>query len=145
GDETNNRYTVTFTVSAPAQPDLTPFTPNGWDGPIVVATAPGGTTDAGTLTTGDTLYVDWAVLNQGTVSITTPFQVDLLLDGNLVNSWSAGLPLDPRFYTHVNDYSLGQLPAGTHTLTLVADSGDQVAESDETNNRFSYTFSVTAP
>src|SRR5205807_6408053 len=108
--------------------DLAPYQPSGWDAPIVVATQPGGTTSASNITVADTVYVDWAVVNQGNASVTTAFATSLMLDGNVVHSWTTNPPLDPSFYASITDYSLGQLGAGTHTLRLVVDPANQVTE-----------------
>ena len=144
-DKTNNTETFTFTVTQSALPDLAPYTPSGWSGPLVVSTESGNTTAASTITTAQTLYIDWAFLNQGSVAINNAFVVELLLDGNEVQIWSAGLPIGPNQYTDITDYSLGQLAAGPHTVTVVADYLNQVTESDKTNNTETFTFTVTQP
>jgi subtilase family serine protease len=144
-NENNNTATYTFTVTGPTLPDLAPYTPSGWSGPLVVSTQPGNTTSATTFTTTDTVYIDWACLNQGGVAINNAFSVELLLDGAQVHTWSPGVPLNPNFYTDINDYSLGQLAAGTHTATVVADYQNTVTESNETNNTAAYTFTVIQP
>ena len=126
-------------------PDLAPYTPSGWSGPLVVSTQSGNMTTATTITTADTVYIDLAFLNQGNTAITTAFQTELLLDGTQVHTWSAGVPLDPGFYTYVQNFSLGQLAAGSHTVMVVADYLNQVTESNKNNNTFSYTFTVTQP
>src|SRR5438067_2432479 len=46
-------------------PNLTPYTPSGWSDKIVVSRSTGITSDSSSLKTSDTLYVDWAVLNNG--------------------------------------------------------------------------------
>src|SRR5262249_33538698 len=134
-----------FTVSQMAPPDLAPYTPSGWSGPLVLTTRQGDTTTASTITTGDSVYVNWAFLNQGSTAAQGPFGVELLLDGTPVQTWSRTVPLDPDHYVWLTDYSLGRLPAGQHTITVVADYLNQVAESDETNNTATYTFTVTQP
>ena len=111
----------------------------------MVSTQLGDTSTGTAITTADTVYIDWAFLNQGNTAITTPFQTELLLDGTQVHTWSADVPLDPSFYTYVTDFSLGQLSAGSHTVTVVADYLDQVTESNKNNNTVSYTFTVTQP
>ena len=69
-----------------ALPDLAPYTPSGWSGPLVVSTESGNTISASTITTADTLYIDWAFINQGTVPINNAFGVELLLDGEEVQN-----------------------------------------------------------
>ena len=65
----------------------------------MVSTQAGDTTTAFTITTADSVYIDWAFINQGSVAINNAFGVELLLDGTQVNTWSAGVPLNPNFYT----------------------------------------------
>jgi len=144
-DDNNNTSTYTFTVTKPALPDLAPYTPAGWSGPLVVSTQAGRTTTASTITTANTIYIDWAFINQGNAPVTTTFYVELLVDGAQVHTWSVGVPLNPNYYTHISDYSLGQLAAGAHTATVVADYTDQVTESNKNNNTASYIFTVTKP
>ncbi len=140
-----NTTSYTFTVTQAALPDLAPYTPSGWSGPLVVSTQSGNTTSASTITATDTVYIDWAFINQGSVAITSAFGVELLLDGTQVKTWSAGVPLNPNTYTYVTDYSLGQLATGTHTVTVVADYQNTVTEGNESNNTETYTFTVTQP
>ena len=144
-NKNNNTATYTFTVTQPALPDLAPYTPSGWSGPLVVSTQSGNTTSASTITATDTVYIDWAFINQGSAAINNAFGVELLLDGTQVHTWSAGVPLNPNQYTYVTDYSLGQLATGTHTVTVVADYQNTVTESNESNNTETYTFTVTQP
>ena len=142
-DETNNTESYTFTVTQPPLPDLAPYTPTGWTGPLVVSTLSGSYTTATTISPTNTVYIDWAFVNRGNVAVDTPYQVELLLDGTEVTTWSGPVPLDPSYYTYITDYSLGQLAAGTHTVTVVADYLDQVTESDKTNNTETCAFTVT--
>ncbi|MGO9469526.1 MAG: CARDB domain-containing protein, partial [Isosphaeraceae bacterium] len=144
-NKNNNTESYTFTVTQSALPDLAPYTPSGWSGPLVVSTESGNTISASTITTADTLYIDWAFINQGTVPINNAFGVELLLDGEEVQTWSAGIPLDPNYYTHIQDFDLGQLSAGSHTVTVVADYLNQVSESNKNNNTETYTFTVAQP
>jgi subtilisin family serine protease len=117
------------------RPNLTPHQPSGWSDKIVVSRVTGTTTDDSNLQGGDTLYLDWAVINNGTVEVTSTFTVQLYVDDVLRTSWSGG-NLAPNFSSVVRDYSLGTLPAGTHTLKIVADSGNTVNESNENDNEY---------
>src|SRR5579871_2468294 len=125
--------------SAAALPNLTPYQPSGWSDKIVVSTVTGTSTDSSPLTTADTLYVDWAVANFGTASAGS-FQTSLYVDGVLQTSWSSS-SLPASSYTYVQDYAIGPLSAGSHTITITADSGNTVTESNESDN--SYTKNIT--
>ena len=53
-----------------------------------------------------------------------------------------GGPLVENFFTTISDYNLGTLLAGTHTLKIVADSGNAVTESSETDNEYTKTIAI---
>jgi subtilisin family serine protease len=125
-----------------AQPNLVPFQPSGWSGKIVISTVTNTTTDSAAFTPNDTLYVDWAVINEGPVQINAPFRVELYVDDVQRNTWLADPPLDPDEYVYVEDFSLGSLSAGTHTLRLRADSEGAVSESNEQDNEVTRTITV---
>lgn len=131
-----------FTINNNA-PNLIPFQPNGWSDKIVVSTSTGTNIDSATLRTTDTLFVDWAVLNNGTATTSASFQIKLFVDGVEKNSWSSN-PLDANFFTFIQDQSIGSLTAGTHTLRIVADALNAVSENNESDNEYTKTITVTA-
>ena len=143
--KSNNTETYTFTVTQPDLPDLAPFTPLGWSGPLVVSTLANATTTATTISTANTVNIDWAFINRGDADITAQFTTELLLDGTQIQTWSATLPLPESYYTFVTDFSLGKLSAGSHTITVIANYLNQVSESNDDNNTETYTFTVTPP
>jgi N-acetylmuramoyl-L-alanine amidase len=117
------------------QPDLTPYKPPGWSDKIVVSKRTGTNTDDPDLTTDDTLYVDWAVINQGTADITNRFYYYLYVDGGKKAEWySDSLPAG--WYAYIEDYSIGKLSAGNHTIKIVADATSVISESNESNNEY---------
>lgn len=142
--EFDNEYTKTITVSAAALPNLTPFQPSGWSDKVVVSAAPGAHTD-GTLRTTDTLYVDWAVTNNGGAPTSARFHTKLFVDGIERASWFSDPPVIPASYVYVDDYSIGSLSAGTHSLRIVADALNEAPESNEFDNEFTKTINVTVP
>ena len=70
-----------------SRPNLTPYQPSGWSDKIVVSKVSGSTTDSSPLYTTDTLYVDWAAINNGTEATSVVFYTDLYLDGTKIYSW----------------------------------------------------------
>jgi hypothetical protein len=146
GAYSTGSYTLTVSSGgAPpgGQSNLTPYKPSGWSDKIVVATVQGTTTDATQIGTTDTLYVDYAIANLGTASTGVGYTNTLYLDGNLIRTGSAGAT-DVNHYVFANDVVVNPLPAGTHTLRVVADSTNVVAESNEADNEYTKTFTVTA-
>ncbi|MGH9364613.1 MAG: CARDB domain-containing protein [Thermoanaerobaculia bacterium] len=125
-------------------PNLTPFQPTGWSDKIVVSKTAGTNSDSSPLVATDTLYVDWALINNGSAATGARFYAELYVDGALRASWFTDPPLNPNFYAYVEDYSIGPLSVGTHTLRIKADSTGVIAESNETDNEFTRTITVAA-
>jgi subtilase family serine protease len=141
--ESDNEYTKTITVQAQSsqKPNLKPYQPSGWSDRIVVSNTTGTTTDKSSFKTTDTLYVDWAVVNDSSVNISNRFYISLYVDGVFKNSWYCS-SLDAGYYTYNVNYALGPLGSGSHTISIVADVNQEVAESSETDNNYSKTITV---
>lgn len=144
-NESDNAYTKTITVIGPPAgvPNLTPYRPLNWSDRIVVSTATGTNTDADTLTATDSLYVDWAVLNNGDVATGARYYTGLYVDGVLRYSWFSDPPVNANSYRWVQDYSLGSLFGGTHTITLKTDTTSVIVEGDEQDNEYTKTITIT--
>ena len=91
----------------------------------------------------DRLFVDFAVINSGGSPTAVPFRIELFLNGRLRETFEVSPPLDPRVFRFREDYPLGRLSSGTHTLRVVVDGGEEVAESDESDNQYTRTFFVS--
>ena len=143
GYESDNEYTKTITVQAQStqKPNLKPYQPSSWSDKIVVSNVTGTTTDNSSFKTTDTLYVDWAVVNDSAVNISNRFYVSLYVDGAFKNSWYCA-SLAAGYYTSVTDYAIGKLGSGSHTLSIVADVNQEVTEGNETDNSYSKTITV---
>jgi C1A family cysteine protease len=141
-DETDNSYTRSFTVGA-GVPNLEPVRlATWWDDKLVVANGTGSTSDADPLYSTDTLYANWSLENTGGAATGSSFSSALYVDGTLVNTW-ANDAVGASGTASVTDYSLGTLAVGTHSLQLVLDSGGTVTESDETDNSFTKTITIS--
>jgi uncharacterized protein YfaP (DUF2135 family) len=125
-------------------PNLTPYQPPGWSDRIVVSKTAGSKVDSGPLIPTDTLYVTWAVLNNGTAATGARFFSELSVDGVLKQSWFSDPPLNPNFYGYVEDYAIGSLPVGTHTIRIKTDTTNAIAESAENDNEYTKTIAVSA-
>ncbi|HKP87569.1 MAG TPA: S8 family serine peptidase [Blastocatellia bacterium] len=144
-NEFDNEFTKFITVTLPGQPNLTPFQPLGWSDKVVVSNAPGTHADSVSLSPTDTLFVDWAAINNGTAPALTIFRTRLFVDGVERGNWFTNPPLDTNFFTAVDDSPIGSLSAGNHTLRLVTDIFNEVAESNEFDNEFTKFIIVTLP
>jgi len=141
-DETDNEYTKTITITGQSLPNLTPYKPSTWSDKIVVSTTTGTNSDSSTLATTDTLYVDWAVINNGTAATSATFFAKLFVDGVEKGSWSADPPLNVNFYGYVEDFPIGSLSAGQHQIKIVVDTSGAITESNETDNEYLKTITV---
>ncbi len=137
-DETDNGYALDYywkgTVSGP---NLTYYTPSGWDYPIVPSSVT-GTNTVGTLYGDSATYIDWAIVNNGDSTAKPTFYTYLYEDGAPVAGWYTD-SLKAGSYTYVEDWC-DTLTAGDHTLMTFTDSTDTVSETDETDNKYSRTF-----
>ena len=144
GSFSTGTYSVTVDSAgtSPGGSNLTPIKPTGWSDKIVISKELGTHTDAPSFLATDTLYVDYAVGNVGTASTGIGFTNQLFLDGVLIRTGSAQ-PVDVNFFTFGSDVVVGPLTAGTHTLRIKGDAANVVVETDETDNEYTRTFTVT--
>ena len=129
-------------VAFPAKPNLKPYQLTGWSDKIVVSKITGTNTDSSPLYTTDILYVDWAVINNGSGAISARFYYALSVDGVFKQEWHTDPPLNANASRAVTDFSIGSLSAGTHTIKIVVDSTGVIAESNEGDNEYTKTITV---
>ena len=123
-------------------PNLRPFQPDGWSDAIVVSSQQDTNADTLELNAADRLYVDFAVINSGTASTAEGFQIELFLNGRLWEVFQVLSPLHSQVYRFREDYAVRRLGVGAHTLRIVADAGEAVSESDESDNQYTRTIIV---
>ena len=130
-------------IPAPPKPDLRPFTPTGYPGPIAVSGRPGSTQNE-TLSAGAPTYFDWHFTNSG-AGAAGAFYVELWVDSTRYvrypfDGLNGGSPLGGF------DDWLETIPTqGVHTVRLVVDPDNAVEESDESNNIFEQQFTWGPP
>jgi CARDB len=129
----------------PNQPNLTLYQPAGWSDKIVVSNVSGTNTDNGGLLSTDALYLDWSVLNGGGANINASFTVELYVDDMFRDFWIASPPTNVAGEVRVEDYNLGSLSNGTHTLRIKSDATNSVAESNEADNEYTKTITIGTP
>ena len=163
-DETNNVIEKQFTWGEGAVPPMVPgptptprFIPEpltlpnlvpgwrlDWDGPIIVSHEL-GTFRNSPLTTDMVPHVDVVVHNESVVEATVPFTVDLYLDGALVHSFDFEEAMRPNQLWWSQDWGgLGGesgVTPGEHTLRMVIDPDNVVAEANENDNEYEVTLS----
>ena len=146
-DESDNEFEMEVTWSSDEAtaaerpvlkrlPDLVPRAAEGWGSPIVATSYSGDTVD-GPLSVDLPSYVRFGVRNDGLTSITEDVWVHLYLDNLLVDmrTWHgllAGVTGAAREWAGLLD--VANVSPGPHTLRVVVDPHNLIAESDETNN-----------
>src|SRR5207302_7053570 len=93
------------------------------------------------LSTGSHLYVDWAVINNGSQDITNTYHTELYVDNVLKTTYSDS-PLQAGWVNWGHDYPIGPLSAGTHTIRIKTDSANEVVETDESDNEYTKTITI---
>jgi hypothetical protein len=123
-------------------PNLTPYLLSGWSDIIVVSNHQGDHEDDSPLYDTDTLYVDYAMANTGTVATYgQTFWNTVYLDGVALVRNGPITSVDANHARYFEDLAV-RLTAGIHTLTVVVDSSDQIRELDETDNQYSRTITI---
>jgi PKD repeat protein len=132
--------TLTPTATAPAPltlPNLVPFWRYPSDGPIIVSTLSGRDLDDPPVV-GGPVFIKVVARNQSTIPIPA-FAVDLYFDGSKVQRFFTPGPTPGGSYWL---WDWDRLPGaalitpGKHTLKIVIDPDNQVAEADEADNGF---------
>lgn len=130
--------TPTATPTETYLPDLRPYALPGYPYPVVPSSIQ-GTHAVNTLYAGQTTYFDWYFVNSGGATATGSFHVELRLDG----VWFVRYPYadwGPSAYSGFDDWGFAVSVPGWHTVSLVTDPDNTIAESDETNNTWQMDF-----
>jgi hypothetical protein len=127
----------------PMPPNLTPYQLGGWTDKLVVSNRTGTNTDSSPLLARDALYVDFAIINNGTGATAASFLAKIYVDDVEVHSFVVNPPLNVSAYTFLEDFPLGSLGAGQHMIRIVADANGAIAEGDETDNEYTKLIDVS--
>ncbi len=126
---------VLNTAFLAGRPNLEFVQPAGWSNKIVVSLEPGTNTDSAVLTFGDRPYVDFAVINSGTVSLNGSFVVTLNVQQGVQRfNVTRNTPLAPGEVFVVEDVQLAPIPSGPLSFEVVADSFSTILEANENDN-----------
>jgi hypothetical protein len=135
----------------PGRPDLKPYKPNNWNDmlPVSVTQSAGEEdhTDSGPYYDHQTLYLNYGIANLSRTEDAGPSTVRIEVTGAGGGIFNFS---KPYLYSYTYDYNstdfaVGPLSAGTHTIKMWVDYGDDVDESDESNNYYERTVTVLPP
>ena len=127
---------VTPTPLPERLPDITVFTPKGWEAPLLATSYPGDTRD-GPLSVDVPTFVHFGIANNGPASTPEFVWVYLYIDDVLIDnvSWYGLLAYrSSEVVGRDNILEIISLAPGVHTLRVVVDATNRVIESDESNN-----------
>ena len=124
----------------PANTDLSPCTPPGWSGPLVVSKKANDLVGTTQFSCEDDIYVSFAVLNEG-ADLAAPFVVSIYIDGMFVG-YQECASLRSNYYMGWPGLPIGKVGAGNHRMVMSVDDLGDVAETDEDNNLYFVDFSV---
>jgi N-acetylneuraminic acid mutarotase len=111
---------------------------------IVVTNVMGSGVDGNLLLPTDALYVDWAVVNNGTGPTVATFYTDVYVDGAFVSRWPTNAPLAPGNVRIQSGVPIGTLPAGPHTIVIIPDATNAVDPAGAADNNIVKNFTVVA-
>jgi|GEM_PF-656767 len=118
--------------SGGGQPNLKPYTPPGWSGPLVCSVNP-DTISEDTLIADQPYYLSFAVENNGTADVTDTFS--LCVARNDTVFWNFRIPALSQGGTVQGKCFIDTVfTSGTYNMKVIADIMNEIAESDETDN-----------
>jgi len=135
---------VALQSSSTPLPNLTPYQPDGWSDKIVVSKTTGTFTDSNPLHSTDSLFVSSAVINNGQAPTSVGFYTTLYVDGIARNSFYYSPALAVNGVVETTNYSIGVLSAGSHTVVIVADATNVIAETQENDNQYTKTITIVS-
>lgn len=130
--DASNTVNITTPSCPPPKPDLRPYAPSGYPYPVVPSSIT-STHEVNTLIAGQRTYFDWHFINSGGSVAPGTFYVELWVDDTRYVRYP-----QPDFYPGwvggFDDWGETIVTPGWHTVRLITDPDNTVAESDETNN-----------
>ena len=118
--------------------------PTNWASSLVINQTLNSPSDEPNFVTGKPVYVNVSFANEGNVA-SGPFNVQILVDGSVVATIPYASGLGSREQVQITNYSIGSLAPGSHTIRVVLDASNQVAEQNEADNELSKAIVVGAP
>lgn len=116
--------------------------PTGWSDKLIISNVSGTQTDSPLIRAGDTIYIDWAVANTGESFIPAGFWVSLYADGVEVKQWPVYGPFKAGDSYTIEDFAIGQLSVGTHSIRFAADPSGYLSEANAYDNEYTKTITV---
>jgi hypothetical protein len=140
---TVNSSAATLTVTTAVSDLAATYTPPTWSSPLVLSTTSGTYTNATSIASNQTIYVDTAFINNGPGTAATGIVNDVVVDGTLATTFSTTSTTPSGSSYQDANIAVGPLSAGLHTIAVVANYNNAIAESNYINDAVVATFTVT--
>lgn len=138
GGDVGLDYILVTAGSGGGEPNLKPYTPSGWSGPLVCSVNP-DTISEDTLIAGQPYYLSFAIENNGTADVTDTFS--LCIARNDTVFWNFRIPALPQGGTVQGKCFCDTISdPGSYNMKVVADYSSEIQESDETDNEWGRSF-----
>jgi len=132
---------IVFSVEAAV--NLTPYQPSGWSGIIVVyknrvssdGNVPTSLSESTTIFPTDSVFVAFALVNNGTDAINTTFNTKFYVDDVEVFNIPLSQINGGYFQAYWNG-NVGLLAAGSHSLKVTVDANNTISETNESDNSY---------
>ena len=147
-----SKCSVVYVPSGDESPDLGYGWLEGWPQSVFLSAEVDSLQAVSSFEVGTSIYLNMGVANFGDAPIATPFVIRFELrnsSGVLVGSqseqmspvydWQGGVT-----FTDCDLDLLQGLPVGSYELRVRLDSAEEIAEEDESDNEFTYTFEIAA-
>ncbi|HUW96259.1 MAG TPA: pre-peptidase C-terminal domain-containing protein [Anaerolineae bacterium] len=130
--DASNTVNISTPACPPPQPDLRPYAPSGYPYPVVPSSVV-GTHEVNTLHAAQPTFFDWHFINSGNATASGSFHVELWVDSTryVRYPYSSCVAGGVRGF---DDWMETVATRGWHTVRLITDPDNTIAESDETNN-----------
>lgn len=143
GNESSKSVNKTFTVEPTTNYDITTDKiPAGWNDSLIIATNKDATDNNSTFTIDDNIYISFAIYNNAD-AVKNNFITALYVDNVLIKEWNYTEEFISGNFLYLDNYDIGTLSVGNHTVKIIADSQDNINEINENNNIYTKTIYVS--
>lgn len=143
GNESSKSVNKTFTVEPTTNYDITTDKiPAEWNDSLIIATNKDATDDNSTFTIDDNIYISFAIYNNAD-AVKNNFITALYVDNVLIKEWNYTEEFISGNFLYLDNYDIGTLSVGNHTVKIIADSQDNINEINENNNIYTKTIYVS--
>ncbi|MBL7685187.1 MAG: hypothetical protein JNK65_04025, partial [Deltaproteobacteria bacterium] len=136
--------TVWASINVNRKADIVPFKKQGWASTIVMSSSKGAISDSA-LYQCQVNYANFNIRNTGDGGAFGTFYNHVYIDGSYKGQWTT-TNLNQTATSSLLDFPLnaGSLSVGNHTIEIRADATGIILESDDVNNNYSRSFTISS-